>query len=99
MKKVKIYQIIILIASLWGLIMSVIYTSAVNNYVSFVVCYFGILVILGFGILKSLKYPEGFKAERGIAISNLIRFEFSKGFDQLFCDSIFRKNINHVMKF
>ena len=92
LKRVSVYQKIIIAI----ILLSNLYV--VMEGLGFVIlCYSGLLVILLVGGFYSMRFESGFKATRGVAVSNLIRFQFSKDFEALFKDTVF-KNRNSIMK-
>ena len=96
LKRVSVYQKTVIAMGSWSILLSNLYV-AMGVFGFVVLCYVGLLVILLVGGFYSLRYESGFKVNRGVSVSNLIRFQFSKDFEALFNDTVF-KSRNMRMK-
>ena len=89
LKRVSVYQKTVIAMSFWSILLSNLYVS-IGGFGFVILCYMGLLIILLAGVGYSLRFESGFKVGRGVAVSNLIRFQFSKNFEALFNDTVFK---------
>jgi hypothetical protein len=90
LKKAKVYQVTVLGMSTWGMFMSSLYVWAGRRAELIPLNFVGLGFILAFGAYCSFKIKIGFKSDQGVSISNLIRFQFSKEFHDMFRNSVFK---------
>ena len=76
-----IFQITSLCAAAWGVLCSSAFLSTGSHPVWIVLFYLGLIVIIAVGGIASRKVPKVFKSVTDVNISDLIQFQFKKGYD------------------